>query len=59
MGEAKLSVQPWLVGLRENGVENDLSEGWQSEASRTVGAEFDERPLGSLNVELYTILFSC
>lgn len=36
-----------------------MSDGWQSEASQTVGAEFDGRPLGSLNAELYTILFSC
>lgn len=42
----------------ENGVWNDLSDGWQSKASQTVEAEFDGQPLGSLNAELYTILFS-
>lgn len=33
--------------------------GWQSKASQTVRVEFDGQPLGSLNAELYTILFSC
>lgn len=36
-----------------------MDDGWKSKASWTVGAEFDERPLGSLNVELHTIPFSC
>lgn len=43
----------------ENGVWNDLNDGWQSEASKPVGAEFDGQPLGFQSAELYTILFSC
>ena len=59
-GEDKESHQ-FRVGWSdwENRVSNDLSDGWQSEESHTMGAEFDGRPLGSLNAELYTILFSC
>lgn len=46
-------------GTCRMGVSNNSGDGWQRMKSHTGGAETDRQPLGSLNAELYTILFSC
>lgn len=59
MGEQEKAISPEPTsGALENGVWNDLSDGWQSAESPSAVAEFDEWLLGSLNAELYTIPFS-